>query len=220
MFRRLRPRTPLPEIRVEFRQFANVNSFIEWNEGGLEVRLSDLMASAPEPVQEALAWILLSKLFRRPVPAAQSYRYRRFWNRKDMSQALEAMRRERGRKRMLPPEGKTYNLIEIFENLNFRFFHGLMSRPEIGWSAKVSRSLLGHYDSAHHAIVISAFLDEPGTPLEVLEYVLYHEMLHLRFPVERRGARRCVHTAEFRKAEDEFPEVDRVKRRLEELCRT
>ena len=33
---------------------------------------------------------------------------------------------------------------------------------------------------------------------------MYHEMLHLRFPTQYRGARRCIHSAEFKKSEREF----------------
>jgi hypothetical protein len=39
----------------------------------------------------------------------------------------------------------------------------------------------------------------------VLAYVMYHEMLHLKFPVKMNGTRRCVHSAEFRAEERRFP---------------
>ena len=54
VFRELRPRTPLPDLRVEFRRFANADSFIRLENGRLEVRISDLLAGAPAPVMEAL----------------------------------------------------------------------------------------------------------------------------------------------------------------------
>ena len=37
-------------------------------EEGIHVRVTDLLEGAPAPVTEALAYILLAKLFRRPVP--------------------------------------------------------------------------------------------------------------------------------------------------------
>jgi hypothetical protein len=121
-------------------------------------------------------------------------------------ETLERVKRERGRKYLLSPVGQAYDLLQIFEDINLKFFHGLMARPEVGWSVRVSWWVLGHYDAAHHAIVISRLLDRPEVPLFVVEYVMYHEMLHLRFPVERRGARRCVHSAEFRRVEEQFPQ--------------
>ena len=53
-------------------------------------------------------------------------------------------------------------------------------------------------------IVLSKALDSPQVPRLVVEYVMFHEMLHLRYPVEHKGSRRCVHTPEFKVAEKEF----------------
>lgn len=218
VFRTLKPRTIMPAIRVRFQSSASGTSSVSWQDGALQVSIAELFRPAPDTVQEALAWILLSKLFRKRAPAKQLDRYRRFINRKDVVQQMEAVRRERGRKRMLAPQGKCFDLIKIFEDLNFHYFHGLMARPAIGWSPTSSRTILGHYDTAHHAIVISRLLDEPQVPLYAVEYVMFHEMLHLRFPEQRNGSRRCVHTKEFKNAEEEFPDYQRandwIRRRL------
>src|SRR5579885_292733 len=82
VFHQLRPRTPLPEVRIEFKRYANANAQVRWERGLLLVRLADTLAGAPEDVLEALAEILLSKLFRRPVPLASSERYRKYLNRR------------------------------------------------------------------------------------------------------------------------------------------
>jgi hypothetical protein len=66
-YRELRPRAPLPELRVEFFSFANVNNTIRLREGRLLVRLSDLLEGAPEEVLRSLAHILLAKMYRRPI---------------------------------------------------------------------------------------------------------------------------------------------------------
>jgi hypothetical protein len=218
VFRQLRPRTMLREVAFEYCHFANGRSTIRWEDGRLEARVADVFAAAPEDVQEALAWILLSKLFRKPVAPKHLDRYRRFINRKETVRQMEAVRRERGRKRIDRPEGKHYNLVEIFEELNGRFFFGLMARPEIGWSPSASRTILGHYDSAHHAIVISRILDQPQIPRFVVEYVMYHEMLHLRYPDERKAGRRCIHTGDFRKAEAEFDRFKEANDWLRKIC--
>jgi hypothetical protein len=46
---------------------------------------------------------------------------------------------------------------------------------------------------------------------------MFHEMLHLRFPVEHNGARRCVHTREFRAAEKQFEHLVQAKDALKKL---
>jgi hypothetical protein len=217
VFREIRPRTPVPVVRVEFRPFANANSFIRIENGTLEVRITDLLSAAPAPVLEALAWILLSKLWRRPVPRACSHRYRLYLNRQDVRATLQRMRKERGRKQLRHPRGHAWDLAEIFEDLNVRFFGGKMARPALGWSVRASRSTLGHYDPSHHAIVLSRILDSPDVPKLAVEYVMFHEMLHLLHPVEHGLTRRCVHTPAFKAAEREFPQLEEARRFLKAL---
>ncbi len=219
-FRQLRPRTPLPEVRVEFRAYANANAQIKLEHGVLLVRLADTLGPAPLEIMEALAEILLAKLFRHPVPAASNDRYRRYLNRREVRNNLDAVRQIRGRKRMSPPQGRAHNLEEIFEDLNRRHFFGLMARPALGWSPQASRTMLGHYDPSHHAIVISRVLDRAMVPKLAVEYIMFHEMLHLRYPVEHKGSRRRVHTKDFKEAERQYPRLEEAKAILKKLLGT
>ncbi len=217
VFRQMRPRTPLPAIDVEFRRYANANAQIRLQDGRLAIRMADTLAAAPEPVMEALAEILLSKLFRRPVPPASSARYRRYLNQKDVRRNIDLVRQIRGRKRLDSAQGSAYDLDQMFEELNFRYFFGLMAKPKLGWSPNASRTMLGHYDPPHNAIVLSRILDRCEVPKVAVEYVLFHEMLHLRHPVEHNGARRCVHTREFKEAEKQFEQLREAKLLLRRL---
>src|SRR5579859_3103199 len=98
VFRALKPRTPLPDLRVEFCRFANADSFIRLEDGKLHVRLSDLFEGAPAPVTEALAYILLGKLYRKPVSRMHAHRYRLYLNRRDVRRQMHLVRQIRGRK--------------------------------------------------------------------------------------------------------------------------
>ncbi len=204
VFKQLRPRTRPPHFAVEFCSFANPDSYARLDDGLVRIRISDLLQGAPAPILEALAYILLGKLFRRPVPALYNHRYRLYLNRRDIRRSVQLLRQIRGRKFISGPQGRHYDLEKLFEDLNTRYFDGLMARPALGWSRGASRSTLGHYDPAHNAIILSRLLDSPEVPALVVEYILYHEMLHLRYPVQSAGARRRVHTREFRIAERDF----------------
>jgi hypothetical protein len=218
VFSELKPRTPVPAVRVKFCQFANANSSVRWDDAGLQVRITDVLEGAPSQILEALAHILLSKLFRRHAPKMHAERYRRYLNRKEMRRSLQLVKQARGRKFLSGPQGVYYHLEEIFEQLNRAYFHGLMARPLLGWSRTVSHTMLGHYDPSHNAIILSRLLDSPTVPHLAVEYVVFHEMLHLRFPVEHRGARRCVHTKEFKEAERQFPRLKEAKDLLKKIC--
>jgi len=217
VFREIKPRTQPPPIRVGFFPFANADSFIKLQDDRIHVRISDLLEGAPAPVLEALAYILIGKLYRRPVPRLYAHRYRLYLNRRDMRRQMHLVRQIRGRKFLSGAEGVHYDLNEIFERLNARYFNGLLGRPLLGWSRQPSRSMLGHFDPSHNAIIISRIFDSASVPLLALEYVLFHEMLHLRYPVDHRGVRRRVHTKEFRAAERQFPNVKKAKEILKAL---
>jgi hypothetical protein len=218
VFRELKPRTAIPAVRVKFYKFANANSSVRWDESGLDFRITDVLDGAPSAILESLAHILMSKLLRRPSPRIHAERYRRYLNRKEMRRSLQLVKQARGRKFVSGPQGDCYDLHSIFDRLNQAYFHGLMAQPLLGWSRRPSRVLLGHYDPSHNAIILSRLLDRPAVPTLVIEYILFHEMLHLRFPVEHRGARRCVHTREFKEAEKQFPQLREAKQLLKAVC--
>jgi len=206
-YRALRPRAPMPPISLRFRRFTSLNTTIRLRNGEIFVSLSDLLEGAPETVLRAIAHILLAKLYKKPIEPAQNLRYKRFAASAAVTRQTELIRHARGSKRFLGPEGRFYHLDEVFESLNLRFFGGLLGRPELTWSAHMAKRSLGHYDAAHNTIVVSQVFDRPSSPRYAIEYLLYHEMLHLKHPVRMRGLRRCVHSAEFKAEEARFPQL-------------
>ena len=210
-YRELRPRAPLPELRVEFFGFASVNNTIRLREGRLLVRVSDLLEGAPEHVLRAIAHILLAKMYRRPIDREHATRYRRYVSTQHMSRKAHLVRQIRGRKRIISAQGHVYNLESIFEELNAKYFYGLLARPRMTWSSERARNRLGHYDPAHNAIVVSRVFDHPRVPRYAVEYIVYHEMLHLKHPVKLRGSRRCVHSPEFQADEKKFEQLSAAK---------
>jgi hypothetical protein len=197
----------MPPISVRFRRFTSLNTTIRLREGKILVSLSDLMEGAPETVLHAIAHILLAKLYKKPVDATQNLRFKRFTTSSAVTRQTELIRHARGSKRYSGPEGRFYNLEEVFDSLNSRFFSGLLGRPELTWSEGMARRSLGHYDAAHNTIVVSRVFDRPSSPRYAIEYLLYHEMLHLKHPVRMRGLRRCVHSREFKADEALFPQL-------------
>jgi hypothetical protein len=206
-YRALRPRAPMPPIAVRFRRFTSLNTTIRLREGQIRVSLSDLLEGAPEPVVRAIAHILLAKLYKKPIDATQNLRYKRFASSAAVTRQTELIRGARGNKRFFGPEGRFYHLDEVFDSLNVRFFGGLLGRPELTWSEHLAKRALGHYDAAHNTIVVSRVFDRPSSPRYAIEYLLYHEMLHLKHPVRMRGLRRCVHSREFKAEEQLFPQL-------------
>jgi hypothetical protein len=217
IYSELRPGSSVPELKVDFFAFANVNNTIRLREGRLLVRLSDLLEGAPDSVLRAIAHILLAKMYRQPIDRGYAARYRKYVGSHEIVRKAHLVRQMRGRKLLRSPRGRFYDLDAVFEDLNTRFFHGLMARPRMSWSQTKTRRILGHYDPAHNAIIISRIFDHPAVPRYVLDYIVYHEMLHLKHPVKLRGSRRCVHSAEFQAEEKLFPRAEQANTFLKRL---
>ena len=219
VFRAVNPRADPPEIAVRFYPYASLKSTVRLEPGHrlMLVRLSDLLEEAPATVQEAIARILLSKLYRKSSPQRAGEIYRNWTKSPQIRQRAQETRRLRGHKRLVPPRGEHRDLDVLFEALNQRFFDGGLRKPTLGWSPGKPRRMLGHYDPVHDAIAISRVFDRPDAPPQLLEYVLYHEMLHVKYPSEMHRGRRCVHSPAFKAEERRFPDFEEVKLMLRDL---
>jgi hypothetical protein len=204
-------------MSVRFFPFANVNNTIRLREGRLLVRLSDLLEGAPEQVLRAIAHILIAKMYRKAIEPALSSCYRKYILSSVVRKKAHLIRQLRGRKQLGSAQGSYYDLDSIFESLNLRFFGGMQARPKMSWSQRRARNLLGHYDPAHNAIIVSRIFDQPKVPRYAVEYIVYHEMLHLRHPVKLNGSRRCVHSASFHEEERLFPELEQAQQFIRQL---
>jgi predicted metal-dependent hydrolase len=62
-------------------------------------------------------------------------------------------------------------------------------------------------------------MDDPKVPQCAVEYVLYHEMLHVKHPTRRSGCSLISHSPEFRVEEKQFQEFARARKILDRLAR-
>jgi hypothetical protein len=207
-----------PRVNVLFRPFAGMNHRARLLNGLLTVHLSDLLHGADARVIEALATILLAKLYRRAAPEAARLRYRRYVMSRGVEQRIIETRRLRGRKTITDPRGRCYDLPAMFAELNAHYFAGEIPATKLSWSARPSRVRLGHYDIVHHAIVLNRSLDRENVPRVAVEYILYHEMLHVKHPIETSGGRRRIHPPAFRAEEKRFASYAEARAALRKLA--
>jgi predicted metal-dependent hydrolase len=116
-------------------------------------------------------------------------------------------------------KGDFFDLEEIFDNLNFWYFKGQLAKPVLTWSAKKTYRILGHHDATHDTIVVSRSLDSADTPRYVVEYIVFHEMLHIHHPTVHHNGRRYNHTAAFRRDERRFPYYQQAEDWIERSVR-
>ncbi len=112
------------------------------------------------------------------------------------------------------PQGKVYNLTEIFDRLNAQYFQGKLNSKVLWGSSykkgRVRRRILGSYHRQSDTIVINPILDSKRVPLYFLAFVVYHEMLHADIEVVNFNGRRVVHSREFREREQAFHDYHRA----------
>jgi len=217
MFTRLGCQGRPPHFQVEFYPYANLMHTIRLKEDWAHVRLSDLVQRAPMVVLEATAAILLARLYRRRAPADLLETYRSYASACGTRQRLERVRRERGRRVVMTPLGAAHDLERMFAALNRGYFDGALQRPRLGWSRHAWRAQLGCFDPALDQIVINVRLDRTSVPKHVVEYVLYHEMLHVKHPVRVARCGLEAHSQKFRKEEQKFHAYRSARRFLDRM---
>ena len=153
----------------------------------------------------ALAYILVGKALpktRRPV---QEEAYNASLRAPDIRRRASTTKKARGRK--IVTSSRTANLRpgRDFDDTNKKYFGNSIERPLLTWSSRKTYRILGHHDATHKKIVISRSLDTPETPRYIVEYVIFHEMLHIAHPTKHVNGRRYNHTPAFRRDERKFP---------------
>jgi hypothetical protein len=216
--RTLLKKEPRPQVEARFYPYAGLSSTIRLRKGRVYARVSDILAGSPRDVLFALACILVAKLYRLKTPKAHERTYRDHTLRPSVVDASQAVRRRRGYKITTSSQGKAHDLGGLFAELNQRYFAGKLEQPLLSWSPRRSRRVLGHHDHVHRTIIISRTLDEPRIPRFVLEYVLYHEMLHVKHPPRVVSGRTIYHGREFRKEERSFERFDEAIKWLEKIA--
>ena len=219
IFTRLNCEGRPPRFKVEFYPYSSLVLTIRRREDVVYVRFSDLLHRAPLTVLEAAAALLLSRVYRRRAPKSLVAPYLDYARSTRTRERMNRMRSGRVRLSPVSPQGAHYDLHKLFDELNQKYFEGRLQRPHIGWSSKSWRRQFGCYDPGPNQILLNRRMDRPGIPQCVVEYVLYHEMLHVKHPTRRSGCSMLSHSPEFRAEEKRFTEYSKARKLLDHLAR-
>jgi hypothetical protein len=206
-----------PQFLVELYPYANLSHTLRLRRDVAHVRLSDILHEAPVPVIEAAAAILLGQMYRRRVPRELRDVYRRFALERSTRRHIARVRRKRARRIAHRPAGSAHDLEPLFVSLNAEYFDGRLRRPRLGWSARPWRSQFGCYDPSLDQIVMNRRLDRLDVPSYAVEFILYHEMLHVKHPLRAAACGLQAHSPEFRAEEKRFAQYTRARNFLERL---
>ena len=118
----------------------------------------------------------------------------------------------------LRQEGNHFDLRELFNEVNQRYFRGRLRNYKVQWGRRRKQPPKDHFvfgtiQEQDRVIRIHPLLDQAFVPRWYLKYVLYHEMLHSVVPDETlRSGRRRIHTPEFNRRERAYRNYQRARR--------
>jgi hypothetical protein len=107
-------------------------------------------------------------------------------------------------------------LEEAFNRINERYFYGLIEKPNLIWGNRTTTKL-GSYDFQTDTITVSTIFRSSDNLL--LDYVMYHEMLHKKQKFRNVGNRSMHHTSEFRRKEKQFEGYGLAEEGIRKLIR-
>ena len=214
----LAQRKRAPEIHACFYPFAGLSHTIRSRNQRIYARVSDILRDAPLAIHQAVAHILVARLLKQRSAPKHKKAYEQYAYQPAVQHAIALARQQREPQPPANPVGDVYDLAVIFARLNRRYFNHALAQPALRWSQRQTKRLLGHHDYAHDAIIISRWLDRATVPLCVVEYLLYHEMLHLKHQPHVANGRRIYHTAAFRADERRFADYDKAVDWIERIA--
>ena len=202
-------------VSAEFYRFTTLRLTGRLRNGVLHIRVSHLLRDAPEFVlASAVATIILKRLGKSD--AYYSNIFKNYVKTDEMAKRVEGHRQSSARKELRGEKGRYHNLRQSFNRVNRRYFHNSINGLTLTWG-RAGRRTLGHYDHAKRTIAISSLLDSPDVPDYVLDYIMYHEMLHHVLRAHYSDGRRVVHSREFRERERDFAHYEKAKQRIVQL---
>jgi hypothetical protein len=94
--------------------------------------------------------------------------------------------------------GAFHDLEAAFQRVTTAYFAGAMAKPRLVWSRRITGCKFGHYDPLRDELMVSATLDSREVPSYVVDFVVYHELLHKKHGAKWQNGRQAVHTSAFR----------------------
>jgi hypothetical protein len=203
-------------VKVEFYNYTSITIKIFIKSYGLLLRYNNRLPMDDIEALKAGGRMMIHKIMRRRPLATDRVIFQQF------STEIEPFMGNPGRIGRLvnDPDGKHYDLQQLFEKVIKLYFNGEKTEDlKTGWSKKAVRSYYAHYRKDYGLITFNSMLDNAKIPGYVMEYLMYHEILHSVYPSRIVKNRLSKHPIEFRKKERQFPEYRRARLWLKENAR-
>lgn len=194
------------ELKIRINNNRSTMLHVRWHEDKTQVSLHQMFLQAPHKVQKALANYIRSDSAVLE-PLVKAYIDKNVPT-LDHSHLIDP--------KQITTRGSSYNLKSLYNKINRRYFGGSLDL-QITWfgdsnSRFSTKCTLGLYYDVVKLVKIHRLLDNPSVPSYVIEYVIYHEMVHAVCPpVVYESGRNCIHTKEFKELESVFEQYEEAR---------
>lgn len=200
-FKRLYPDKDFPySAKIRYSgKFKEYNANIRLCNDMLELRLSKSWRHINKEIKIGLVQSLLLKIFKDKKDTTNTDIYNFFIKKLHIS---------------APKTGSHPILEDSFNRVNERYFYGILEQPNLCWGCNSIRKL-GSYEYQTDTITISRIFE--GEDPELLDYVMYHELLHKKHKFRHKNGRNYHHTRLFRQAEKQFENAGMIESKIKLL---
>lgn len=167
-------------------------------------RISDYMEGSPDAVLESLGEYLVRRAFARPCGKELMAPYVAYAGSRQLWESARARYIERAKNLSFGARGEARDLKIVFDYVNSYYFSGKAPEPVLAWVSESPRRRLGYYFEPLKILAANKALDSDTVPRYVLEFVMYHELLHHLRAGDGKALRRVHHTSDFRRQERQF----------------
>ncbi|MBS1266368.1 MAG: hypothetical protein MAG795_00335 [Candidatus Woesearchaeota archaeon] len=195
-FKRLYPRKELKyDFKVKYSgRFKGYNANGSRKGNYLEFRLSKKWRPVDDEIKIGLVQELMIGLFKEKKNTYNMDLYNKF---------IQNLHISAPKNNIHPMLKKRFNIV------NDKYFNGMLEIPNLVYG-KTGKRTLGHYSFSTDTITISNRLND----LELIDYVLYHELLHKKLKFKHKNGRSYHHTREFKNWEKRFENYKEIEKRL------
>ncbi len=180
-------------------RFNDYNGNIKKRGNEIEVNMSKTWRGIDKEIRLGLIQALLNKLFNTKKETINIDLYNKFL--KNVHIAVP--------KTKLEPV-----LVNSFDRVNDKYFYGMIEMPNLVFGQR-SIAKLGSYEYGSDTISISQIFRE--APAELLDHIMYHEMLHKKHKFYTKGGRSYHHVGKFKKEEKKFENNEEIEQQLKKF---
>jgi len=108
-------------------------------------------------------------------------------------------------------------LEESFNRVNEKFFFGVVDQPNLTWGTYSIRKLAS-YNYHNDTVTVSKVFT--NVKQEILDYLMYHELLHKRLKFSYKGIRNSFHTKKFKQAENIYPNKPLIEKEIDGIIKS